>query len=106
MPGNRLAFAIGVGGEDELVGILQRRGDLVDALGGLAVDVPGHGEVALGLDRAVLGRQVADMAIGGEDREVLAQIFVDRFGLGRRFDDDNVHFTVLAASFDLSRAGS
>ncbi len=30
MPGNRLAFAIGVGGENELVGILDGPGDVIE----------------------------------------------------------------------------
>ena len=44
-----------------------------------------------GLHRAVLGGQIADMAIGGQDGEVLAEIFVDGLGLGRGFDDDDGH---------------
>ena len=45
----------------------------------------------LGIDRAVLGRQVADMAEGGQDLVVLAQIFVDRLGLRRQLDDEDFH---------------
>src|SRR5690606_22626225 len=37
-----------------------------------------------------LGDQVADMAVRGQDGEVLAQVLVDRLGLGRRFDDEEV----------------
>ena len=91
MPGNGFALAIGVGGEDEPVAALQRRRDVGQALGRLAVDLPGHGEILVGANRAVLGGQIADMAIGGKDGEVLAQILVDRLGLGGRFDDDDGH---------------
>ena len=91
MPGDRLALAIRVGGEDQPLGVLERRGDVGDPLGRPAVDLPGHGEILVGPHRAVLGRQVADMAVGGKNREVLAEIFVDGFRLGRRFDDDDIH---------------
>ncbi len=66
MPRDRFALAIGVGGEDQLVGALQRLCDLVDAGLGAAVDLPDHLEVVVGRDRAVFRRQVAHMAIGGE----------------------------------------
>jgi hypothetical protein len=38
--------------------------------------------------------QVADMAVGGEDLEVLAEVFLDGAGLGRRFNDDELHDVV------------
>jgi hypothetical protein len=34
--------------------------------------------------------EVADMAIGRDDLKVGTQIFVDRFGLGGRFNDDKI----------------
>ena len=91
VPGNRLAFAIRVGREDQAVGVLHGLGDVVQPLGRGAVDFPGHGEVLVRLHRAVLGRQVADMAEGGQNLVVPAQILVDGLGLGGRFDDDDVH---------------
>ena len=91
MPGNGLALAIRVGGEDQPVGVLHRLGDVGQPLGRRAVDLPGHGEIVVGLHRAVLGRQVADMAEGGQNLVVAAEIFVDRLRLCRRFDDDDVH---------------
>ena len=91
VPGDGLAFAVGVGGQDQLVGILDGRGDLFHDLGRPAVDVPVHLEVVVGLDRAVLRRQVADVPIGRQHPVLGAQIFVDRLGLGDRFDDDDVH---------------
>jgi hypothetical protein len=30
------------------------------------------------------------MAIAGDDGVIVSEIFVDRLGLGRRFDDDDV----------------
>ena len=49
----------------------------------------------IGIDRAVLGRQVADMAERGQDLVALAQIFVDRFRLGGRFYQYKVHVNPL-----------
>jgi hypothetical protein len=65
--GDRLAFAVVVGRQDELVrlleGLLQRRNVLLGVLGDLVGDAEApidvHAEVALG--------QVADVAVGGTD---------------------------------------
>ena len=67
MPGDRLAFAVGVGRQNEGVGLLERMGDVVDALLRLRIDLPEHLEIIVGVDRSVLGRQVTDMAKGGQD---------------------------------------
>jgi hypothetical protein len=91
MPGDRLALAVGVGGENEAVGFPDRRGDVTETLRRRPVHRPGHGEVLVGAHRSVLGRQVADMAEGSQDLVVPAEILVDRFRLRRRFDDDYVH---------------
>ena len=63
VPGDGLALAVGVGGQDQLVGVLHGVRDLSHDLGGLAVDVPVHLEVVVGLDRAVLRRQVAHVPV-------------------------------------------
>ena len=63
VPGNGLALAIGVGGEDQIVGVLHGVGDGFDVLRGLGVDFPVHGEIVIGLYGAVLGGQVADVAV-------------------------------------------
>ena len=91
VPGNRLAFAVGVGGEDERGVVLQRVGDGLEVLAAVGVDLPEHGKVLVGIDRAVLGGQVSDMAIGGEHGIVAAQVAVDGLGLGGRFDDNDGH---------------
>ena len=44
----------------------------------------------VGVDRAFLGHQVAHVAVGGQDGEVLAEVLVDRLGLGGRLDDEEV----------------
>ena len=91
VPGDRLALAVGVGGQDQLVGAFDRPGDVVEALLGLVVDLPEHAEIVLGIDRSVLGRQVAHMAERGQHLVAGAKVFVDRLGLGRRLDDDDIH---------------
>src|SRR5262249_23668494 len=58
---------------------------------GLAVDLPDHLEVVIGVDRAVLGRQVAHMAERGQHLIAPAEVLVDGLGLGGGLDDDDVH---------------
>src|SRR3546814_20465349 len=72
----------------EAVGALQRAGDVVDAPLRIGLDLPVHLEILVRPDGAVLARQVADMAVAGEDRIVRAEILVDGLRLGRRFADD------------------
>ena len=91
VPGDSLALAVGVGGQDDAVGALGGVGDIAEALCGLGVHIPGHGEVFVGPYGAVLGRQIADMAVARQDRIVGPQVFIDGLGLGRTLDDDDVH---------------
>ena len=91
VPGDGLALAIGVGGEDQLVRPLHRLGDLVQPLRRLGLHVPMHLEVLVRQDRAVLGGQVANVPVGGEHAIARPQIFVHGLGLSRRLNDDNVH---------------
>ena len=94
MPRNGLALAIRVGCEDQAARALHGGGDFVQALSGLGINVPGHLEVLIRQHRAVLRRQIADMAVGGQDFVILAEIFVDGFRLGGRLNNDDVHWTV------------
>ena len=91
VPGDRLAFAIRVGGEDELFGALDGARDVVQPLDAPVLERPDHLEIVFGIDRAVLGRQVADMPEGGQDLVILAEILVDRLGLRGRLDDEDFH---------------
>ena len=72
VPGDGLAFPVRVGRQDHPVGVLDRAADVAEPLGGLRVDFPAHGEIVVGVDRAVLGRQVPHMAERGVDFVVLA----------------------------------
>ena len=49
------------------------------------------GEVLVRLHRTILGRQVSYVAVAGQHAVVGAQVLVDGLGLGRAFDDDDVH---------------
>ena len=94
VPGDRLAFPVEVGGEEDLVraaGGLLDVGDLLaavvrDHVLGREVVVDVHAELALA---RILG-QVADVAVGRQDPVIGAEIALDGAGLGRGFDDDEV----------------
>jgi hypothetical protein len=91
VPGNGLALAIGVGGQDQLARALDRPCDVVEPLLRLVVDLPKHVEVVLGVDRAVLGREVPHVAERGQDLVAGAKVLVDRLGLGRGLNNDDIH---------------
>ncbi len=91
VPADGLTLAVGVGGQDQAVLGLQLVGDGTHLAPTALVECPRHGKVLVGQDRAVLFRQVADMAIAGQHPIALAQIFLDLLGLGGRFDDDEGH---------------
>jgi len=102
VPGDRLALAVLISGEQELVGVLQQVLELGDLLAlvvrqnveRLEVVVHVHPEPRPGL-LAVLGRDlrrpvghVPDVADAGLDDVPAAQIARDRTRLGRRLDND------------------
>ena len=59
VPADRLAFAIGVGGEDQSVGMLRFVGDRLQLLRAVRRDLPQHFEVMLRIHRPILGRKIA-----------------------------------------------
>ena len=101
VPGDGLALAVLVGGEVELVGVLEQRLELGDVLLLVArhdvvgleavVDVDGQPAPGLVLDlgRGLGGalREVADVADGGLDDVALAEVPADLAGLRRGLDD-------------------
>jgi len=90
VPADRLALAVRVGRQEDVVGALGGLGDGLDVLFVLLDQVVAHGETVVRIDRAFLRDQVAHVPIRGQDGEVLAEVFVDRLGLGGRFDDEQV----------------
>ena len=90
VPGDGFPFAIGVSREIEHVSTFDGAGDGGELLFRIGIDFVMHGEIGIGLDGAVLARQIAHMAVGGEHRVIGTEIFVDGFRLGGRFDDDDV----------------
>ena len=107
MPGNRLAFAVGVSRQDKFVGALHGLGDFLVNPGRLAVGVPVHLEVLVRFHGTILRWQVADVAKRGDHFKVASQVFVDCFGLGGRLDDDDVHggFEVFVLVYEVFRYG-
>ncbi len=102
VPGDGLALAVLVGGEEQLVGLLEQRlelGDLrlalrrddverrepvVDVDAGLRPRQP----LVAGRDVGGVARQVADVAVAALDDVAGSQEGGDLLGLGRRLDDD------------------
>ena len=78
---------------------VRRRGALAVALGAIDDHVGRH-PAAVDVDaghllaRAAAARQIADVAVAGQHLEIGAEILVDRLGLGRRFDDDQILFVL------------
>ena len=110
VPRDGLALAVLVGGEVELVGVLEQAlqlghvrllvaGHDVDGLE-VVVDVDAEAGPGLALeagrDVSSALRQVADVADGGLHDVSPAQVALDGAGLGRRLDDDELvcHFSV------------
>ncbi len=87
VPRNSFTLAVRVGREEYLVCLLHGLGDRIHMLGVLFDHLVLHGEVVLGIHRALLGDQVAHVAIGGQHLEVTAQVFFKGLRLGRRLYD-------------------
>src|SRR5690606_24123492 len=78
-------------GEDQAVGLLRRIGDFLHPRGLVAIGLPVHREAFVRAHAAVLGRQIADVAVRGEYLVVLAEVLLDGLRLGWRFNDDELH---------------
>ena len=90
MPGDRLTLAVRVGCEVQGLGLAQRACDGAD-MSRVALDqLVLHAEVVLWIDGALLGDEIAHVAVRGQHLEIPAEIFLDRLRLGRRFHDDQV----------------
>ena len=88
VPGDRLAFAIGVGRQVDDVDGLRRLLDLGDDLALAADDHVLGREVVLDVDAHLRLRQIHDVADRRLHGEAGAEVLLDGLGLGRRLDDD------------------
>ena len=90
VPGDRFPFAVRVGRQ---IDVVRSGGGLGDRVHVLAVARDGlvfHRKTVVGIHCAGLGDQVAHVPIRGKYLEILAQIFLQCLGLGRRFDDQKI----------------
>ena len=89
MPGDRLALAIRVGGQDDAAPVLlDRRSQLVDRLPAALDHLVVRLEARVHVHGELLTWQVADVAHRGEDVETVTQKPLQSLRLGRRLDDD------------------
>ena len=88
VPGDSLALAVGVRGEEDRVGGLRGLLEFRDNfLLGLE-DLVGRAEVVLDVDSERVAGQVLHVAYGGPDVELRAEVFLDGLHLRGRLDDD------------------
>ena len=91
VPRDRFALAIGVRGEDDCVIGFERIGNRRDMFAGVVRDLPFHLEIIVRIDRSVFRRKVTHVAVRCQNRIVRAEVLVDRFRFGRRFDNNYGH---------------
>ena len=83
MPADCLAFPVRVSGKDQLIRIFQCGGYIFHPLAALIRHLPAHLKIIICLNRAILGRQIANMTIGSQNFIIAAQILIDGFRLCR-----------------------
>jgi len=100
VPGDRFALAVQVGCEEDVAaGIFGELFEFGDDLAAAGEDFV-LGDERLQIDAHALRGEVADVAHAGLYDVVVAEVLIDRLGLGRRLDDDEM-FAVLFAHFEL-----
>ena len=90
VPCDRLAFAVRVRREEDRVRVLHRLRDRLHVLGVPLDELVLHPEVVVRVHGPALGHEVAHVPVGGEDLVVLAEVFLERLRLRRRFDDEEI----------------
>jgi hypothetical protein len=88
VPGDRLALAVGVGGQQDHVGLADGLAQRRHRLPLLGRDLVGRGEAAGDVHPEGAARQIAHMAQGGAHEVVRPEIRADGLRLGRRLDDE------------------
>ncbi len=104
MPGDRLAFAVGIHREQNFLGVFRERFQLRDRARRAIDHLVGHNDLpVLEFDRQIaFRRQVPHMSERGGDAVVGSEKAPDLFDLVRRFDDDELQ----GDSVSLSRRSS
>ena len=90
MPGNGLTLSVGVSGQIQMIGFFDGLSDVFDVFLGFGSNLPVHLKIGIGTDGPILGGQISNMTITGQDNIITAQILINRFRLSWRLDDDNV----------------
>ena len=90
VPADRLALAVGVGGEDQRIGVLRLVGDGAHLLRAVGRDLPQHLETHARDRPSRPWAEDRARAQTTRARDAWPQIFLDGFRLGRRFDDDEL----------------
>ena len=99
MPGDCLSFAVGIGGQIYLVGMFCVLFQRLDQIPFAAdIDVLG-GKIMLDVDAELAFGQIAQMSHGGAHHILLAKIFLDGLGLGRRLDDNQCRWRCSLSCF-------
>src|SRR5206468_2007135 len=87
VPGDRLPFAVRVGGEVDGVGFLRRALQLRERLLLPVENLVGGLVTVIAVDSEALLRKVPDVAVGREHTEVLPEKLLERSRLCGRLDD-------------------
>ena len=87
VPCDGLSFAVFIGGEPHSP-VLRGAREFVHDLAFILRDLVDRREPVGEIDSQILFREVANMAEARLDHEILTQELLDRFGLGRRLDDN------------------
>ena len=87
MRADRLALAIGVARQIDGVRLMRGFSQIFHNFRLVRADLVGGLKAVVNIDAQNLFGQIHDVAVRRLDRVITAEIFVDRFRLGRRFDD-------------------
>ena len=75
MPGNGFAFSIRVGCEIEVFGFFSGGHNGINVFAVAGNQLVFHGEIVVGIHRAVFWYQIAHMAVGSENFKIAAEVF-------------------------------
>ena len=88
VPGNGLAFAVGVGRQEYPLGLFGGLAELLDNFLAPGENLVFGQKSTFDFDAQALFREVANMAFARFDLKIFPEILLNGFGFGRRFNDD------------------